>query len=188
MIGPSGSGKSTLANIIGGLDRPDQGQVVVDGQDLARLHDGELSRFRNQKVGFVFQSFNLKADSTALENVMLPLVFARQSKGDRKARAGDCLGQMGLGSKVDRLPSQLSGGERQRVAIARAMAMRPSVIIADEPTGNLDTARGQEVVEILRGLNEDGITLLVITHDPGVAQHARRTVEIRDGRLHEAAS
>jgi putative ABC transport system ATP-binding protein len=186
MTGPSGSGKSTLANIIGGLDRPDAGQVRVDGENLAAMNDAELSRYRNKRVGFVFQAFNLKGDSTALENVMLPLVFGRVPKRDRRERAGACLAQVGLSEKVNRRPSQLSGGERQRVAIARALAMQPSMIIADEPTGNLDSARGQEVVQILSDLNSRGITLLIITHDPSVAAHARRIVEIRDGTVHEA--
>ena len=185
MMGPSGSGKSTLANIIGGLDRPDHGDVVVDGEDLAGMTDNDLSRFRNAKVGFVFQAFNLKGDNTALENVMLPLVFARLRRSERRARATECLERVGLGAKVDRRASQLSGGERQRVAIARGLAMRPSLIIADEPTGNLDSARGDEIIEMLAGLNRDGITLLVITHDPTIGGRAQRIVEVFDGTLHE---
>jgi putative ABC transport system ATP-binding protein len=185
MMGPSGSGKSTLANIIGGLDRPDQGDVVVDGENLAGMRDNELSRFRNQKVGFVFQAFNLKGDNTALENVMLPLVFARMRPSERKARASECLERVGLGPKMDRRASQLSGGERQRVAIARGLAMRPSLIIADEPTGNLDSARGEEVIEMLAGLHRDGITLLMITHDATIGARAQRIVEVFDGTLHE---
>ena len=188
IMGPSGSGKSTLANIIGGLDRPSEGRVVVDGESLAEMNDAALSRFRNEKIGFVFQSFNLKGDSTALENVMLPLVFARMRPRNRRARAAECLERVGLSDRLGHLPSQLSGGQRQRVAIARALATAPSVILADEPTGNLDSARGQEVVEMLAGLNRDGITLVVITHDPGVARHARRAVEVRDGMVHEAVT
>jgi putative ABC transport system ATP-binding protein len=187
VTGPSGSGKSTLANVIGGLDRPDQGRVVVNGEDLARMGDAALSRFRNSKVGFVFQSFNLKGDSTALENVMLPLVFGRMRRRDRKVRAGECLERVGLSDRAQHLPSQLSGGQRQRVAIARALATRPGLILADEPTGNLDSTRGAEVIEILRALNAEGITLMVITHDQGVASHARRVIEVRDGQVRELA-
>jgi putative ABC transport system ATP-binding protein len=187
VMGPSGSGKSTLANVIGGLDRPDHGSVVVDGEDLARMSDAALSQFRNTKVGFVFQSFNLKGDSTALENVMLPLVFGRMRSRDRKARAGECLERVGLSDRAQHLPSQLSGGQRQRVAIARALATRPGLILADEPTGNLDSTRGAEVIEILGNLNTEGITLMVITHDHGVASHARRVIEVRDGQVRELA-
>jgi len=187
VMGPSGSGKSTLANIIGGLDRANEGEVVVDGDPLARMSDAELSRFRNEKVGFVFQAFNLKADSTALENVMLPLVFARMRPNERKARAAECLERVGLGQRLNRLSSQLSGGERQRVAIARALAMRPSLIIADEPTGNLDSARGEEVIAMLADLNHDGMTLLMITHDLGIGRRAQRIVEVLDGAVHDGA-
>ncbi|HEX9529546.1 MAG TPA: ABC transporter ATP-binding protein [Acidimicrobiales bacterium] len=187
IMGPSGSGKSTLANIIGGLDRLDAGEVLVAGENLARMGDGALSRFRNEKVGFIFQAFNLKADGTALENVMLPMVFARVRPAERKARAAECLGRVGLAARQDRLPSQLSGGERQRVAIARAMAMRPALIIADEPTGNLDSARGKEVIDMLAELNADGMTLIVITHDPSIGARAHRIVEVLDGRLREPA-
>ena len=185
IMGPSGSGKSTLANIIGGLDRPDEGTVVVGGEDLARMSDAALSRFRNEKIGFVFQSFNLKGDSTALENVMLPLVFSRMRPKARKVRATECLEQVGLGDRLGHLPSQLSGGQRQRVAIARALATRPSVILADEPTGNLDSARGAEIVGTLEDLNRQGITVMVITHDAEVGRHARRVVEVRDGIVDE---
>ena len=188
IMGPSGSGKSTLANIIGGLDRPTRGSVMVDGENLAELKDADLSRFRNKKIGFVFQAFNLKGDSTALENVMLPLVFGRTRAAERKARAAECLAKVGLGERQNRLPSQLSGGERQRVAIARALANDPAAIIADEPTGNLDSARGDEIIELLRRLNAEGTTLIVITHDHEVGSQARRIVEVRDGRLHEQTS
>ena len=186
IMGPSGSGKSTLANVIGGLDRPTRGTVVVDGENLAEMKDSSLSRFRNEKIGFVFQAFNLKSDSTALENVMLPLVFGRMRAADRKVRAAECLERVGLGERQTRLPNQLSGGERQRVAIARALVNKPAVIIADEPTGNLDSARGDEIVELLRKLNDEGTTLMVITHDQDVGRHARRIIEVHDGRLREA--
>lgn len=188
ITGPSGSGKSTLANIIGGLDIPTSGTVTVNGQDLSQLKDAALSSFRNKTIGFVFQSFNLKADSTALENVMLPLIFAGMSPKERKARATECLDRVGMADRMGHLPSQLSGGQRQRVAVARALANKPSVILADEPTGNLDSARGAEVMEMLVKLNGDGITLLVITHDHDVAKHARRMIEVRDGLVHEAVA
>ncbi len=186
ITGPSGSGKSTLANIIGGLDRPTSGTVTVDGQDLSKMKDGALSSFRNKAIGFVFQSFNLKNDSTALENVMLPLVFAGMSRKKRKARAAECLDRVGMGDRLRHLPNQLSGGQRQRVAIARALANQPGLIIADEPTGNLDSVRGGEVIEMLTDLNRGGITLLVITHDSEVARHAHRMIEVRDGLVHES--
>jgi putative ABC transport system ATP-binding protein len=188
ITGPSGSGKSTLANVIGGLDRPSSGSVVVDGQDLAGLSDRALSRFRNAKVGFVFQSFNLKSDSTALENVMLPLVFARMRPRERAARAKVCLEQVGLADRLEHRPGQLSGGQRQRVAIARALATQPRLVIADEPTGNLDSVRGEEVLALLEDLNRGGITFLVITHDAALASRASRVVEVRDGRVREAAT
>ena len=188
ITGPSGSGKSTLANIIGGLDKPTSGIVNVNGQDLSKLKDAALSSFRNKTIGFVFQSFNLKGDSTALENVMLPLTFAGMAPKERKARAAECLSRVGMSDRANHLPNQLSGGQRQRVAIARALANKPSVILADEPTGNLDSARGAEVMEMLIKLNADGITLLVITHDRDVAKNARRMIEVRDGQVHEAVA
>jgi putative ABC transport system ATP-binding protein len=186
ITGPSGSGKSTLANIIGGLDRPTSGSVSVNGEDLATLNDSALSAFRNKTMGFVFQSFNLKNDSNALENVALPLVFAGMAPKERRARAIECLERVGMGDRIGHLPNQLSGGQRQRVAIARALANSPKIILADEPTGNLDSARGAEVIEMLVDLNRDGITLLVITHDKDVASHAQRMIEVRDGIVHEA--
>jgi putative ABC transport system ATP-binding protein len=185
ITGPSGSGKSTLANIIGGLDHPNSGSVVVDGNELAHTRDGKLSVYRNQHIGFVFQSFNLQGTNTALENVMLPLVFARMKNKDRKARAKECLVAVGLGDRIKHKPSQLSGGQRQRVAIARALANNPKIIIADEPTGNLDSAKGGEIMKLLHTLNKQGITLIIITHDMTVARQAHRVVEIRDGKITE---
>jgi putative ABC transport system ATP-binding protein len=185
ITGPSGSGKSTLANIIGGLDRPTSGSVVVDGNDLSHVHDRQLSEYRNHHVGFVFQSFNLQGTQTALENVALPLVFARMNSKQRKARAIECLQAVGLGDRLKHRPSQLSGGQRQRVAIARALAVKPSIIIADEPTGNLDSARGEEVMKLLHELNKQGITLLVITHDSTISRQAGRIIQIHDGKLTE---
>jgi putative ABC transport system ATP-binding protein len=183
ITGPSGSGKSTLANIISGLDRATSGRIVVNGKQLSSLDDQEMSLFRNQTIGFIFQSFNLKSDSTALENVMLPLVFSKMNPRERKIRALDCLEQVDLGNRANHLPGQLSGGQRQRVAIARALATKPKLLIADEPTGNLDSERGTEVLRLLQDLNKSGITLIVITHDESVARRAHRIIEVRDGRV-----
>lgn len=185
ITGPSGSGKSTLANIVGGLDRPTAGSVLVDDEDLAHMSDRRLSDYRNRHIGFVFQSFNLQGSQTALENVMLPLIFARMKPKDRKARALECLKAVGLGDRLQHKPAQLSGGQRQRVAIARALAIKPSIIIADEPTGNLDSARGEEIMALLKDLNKQGITLLIITHDMNIARQARRTIQIKDGHIME---
>jgi putative ABC transport system ATP-binding protein len=185
ITGPSGSGKSTLANIIGGLDHPTDGDVIVDGIDLSHTRDNKLSNYRNEHIGFIFQSFNLQGNNTAMENVMLPLVFARMKNKDRKVRAKECLEAVGLGDRLKHKPSQLSGGQRQRVAIARALAIKPSIIIADEPTGNLDSAKGAEIMKLLNDLNEQGITLIIITHDPNVAKQAKRIIEIHDGKIIE---
>jgi putative ABC transport system ATP-binding protein len=185
ITGPSGSGKSTLANIIGGLDHPDSGSVIVDGNELAHTKDSKLSVYRNEHIGFVFQSFNLQGTSTALENVMLPLVFSHMKNKERKARAKECLEAVGLGDRIKHMPGQLSGGQRQRVAIARALAVKPSIIIADEPTGNLDSAKGQEIMKVLHDLNKQGITLIIITHDLTIARSAHRVVEIHDGKITE---
>lgn len=185
ITGPSGSGKSTLANIIGGLDRPTAGTVIVDGNDLSHVRDRKMSDYRNHHIGFVFQSFNLQGSQTALENVMLPLVFARVKPKERKARAIECLQAVGLGDRLKHKPAQLSGGQRQRVAIARALAVKPSIIIADEPTGNLDSARGDEIMKLLKNLNKQGITLIVITHDMAIARQASRIVQIKDGHILE---
>jgi putative ABC transport system ATP-binding protein len=183
ITGPSGSGKSTLANIIGGLDRPSGGTVMVDGQDLSHVRDRQLSDYRNHHIGFVFQSFNLQGSQTALENVMLPLVFARMKPKERKQRAKECLEAVGLGDRLKHRPNQLSGGQRQRVAIARALAAKPGIIMADEPTGNLDSARGAEIITLLKDLNKQGITLLVITHDESIARQAGRIIQIKDGKM-----
>lgn len=188
ITGPSGSGKSTLANIIGGLDRPTSGSVVVDGQDLSHIRDTKLSEYRNKYLGFVFQSFNLQGNNTAMENVMLPMVFARMKPKERRQRAKECLEAVGLGERLAFKPTQLSGGQRQRVAIARALALTPKIIIADEPTGNLDTARGVEIMKILKDLNRQGITLLVITHDQSIANQAGRIMHIQDGHITERRS
>jgi putative ABC transport system ATP-binding protein len=186
--GPSGSGKSTLANIIGGLDRATSGTVIVNGQELSGLKDAGLSSYRNGNVGFVFQSFNLQANATALENVTLPMLFAGMRPRARKTRALECLEAVGLADRAAQRANQLSGGQRQRVAIARALALEPSILIADEPTGNLDSARGEEIIELLKERNAAGTTLLVITHDAGIATQAQRVVEVRDGRITERGS
>jgi putative ABC transport system ATP-binding protein len=184
ITGPSGSGKSTLANIIGGLDTPDEGEVYTGDQNLAQASDKSLSHYRNKMVGFVFQSFNLQPNYTALENVMVPLVFGRMKLGDRKKRATECLKIVGLGDRMNHRPSQLSGGQRQRVCIARAMANNPRIIIADEPTGNLDTKKSMEIVDILQKLNKTfGVTIIVITHDPRVAAEAKKKLTITDGKI-----
>lgn len=184
VMGPSGSGKTTLANIIGGLDRPDSGEVIVDNQSLSRTRDKNLSIYRNKKVGFVFQTFNLQSGYTALENVMLPLILGRVPPKRRRRIAEECLRAVGLGDRMHHKSNQLSGGERQRTSIARALANDPEIIVADEPTGNLDSHTGAEIVELLRGLNRQrGITLIIITHDAGIAQYADRTISLRDGRI-----
>ena len=187
IAGPSGSGKSTLANVIGGLDRPDSGQVMVNGMNLATAKDKQLSAYRNSNVGFVFQSFNLQVHETALENVISPLVIGGVGrKKERRLSGLAALEKVGLADRAHHKPTQLSGGQRQRVAIARALVNNPSVVIADEPTGNLDSARGVEVMEELARLNrEDGITLIVITHDTGVAERATRVLTIIDGKVSE---
>ncbi len=183
IMGPSGSGKSTLANIIGGLDTPDSGQVLVDEVDISKVSDKDLSNYRNKKIGFIFQTYNLQPNYTALENVQIPLIFSGIAPRQRRERAMECLRIVGLSDRVKHRPNQLSGGQRQRVCIARALANNPEVIIADEPTGNLDSKKGQEIVGILRQLNQSGITLIVITHDPDVAKAAKKTIRIHDGRI-----
>jgi putative ABC transport system ATP-binding protein len=185
IIGPSGSGKSTLANIIGGLDKPDAGTVSVEGADLAKASDQELSSYRNKHIGFVFQAFNLQSTYTALENVMLPLVLSGMGSRERKERAKQCLTDVGLADRMKHHPSELSGGQRQRVSIARALANKPNIIIADEPTGNLDSQKGHEIMDLLEKLNKQGITLIIITHDMDVAKRAGRILSIHDGVMKE---
>jgi putative ABC transport system ATP-binding protein len=185
IVGPSGSGKSTLANIVGGLDVPDSGEVLVDGQNIVYLNDKELSFFRNKKIGFIFQTFNLQSTYTALENVMIPLVFSGISLKVRKKRASECLKAVGLENRMNHRPSELSGGQRQRVCIARALANDPQIIIADEPTGNLDSKKGAEIIDLLKNLNEQiGVTLIIITHDESVAKQAKKILVIKDGKIY----
>ena len=188
ICGPSGSGKSTLANVIGGLDQPDEGSVMVDGVDLAKAKDKALSEYRNSHIGFVFQSFNLQAHESALENVISPLTIGGVGKKkERRERGMKALERVGLSDRASHKPTQLSGGQRQRVAIARALVNDPQLIIADEPTGNLDSSRGADVINELKRLNSEGITLIIITHDLSVAAQAKRIIEIRDGKITEKA-
>jgi putative ABC transport system ATP-binding protein len=173
-----------LANIIGGLDDPDDGEVIVDGNPLAKAKDKVLSLYRNKNIGFIFQSFNLQPAYNALENVEVPLLFSKVSPKERRKKAEECLALVGLTDRAKHKPSELSGGQRQRVCIARALANNPEIIIADEPTGNLDTKKGQEIIALLSELNKKkGITLIVITHDPNVAAMAHRIIKIQDGVL-----
>ncbi|MHB1844690.1 MAG: ABC transporter ATP-binding protein [Deltaproteobacteria bacterium] len=183
IVGPSGSGKSTLMNLIGCLDRPTRGQYLLDGAPVERLSDRELADVRNRKIGFVFQTFNLIARQTAQENVGLPLVYAGLRRGERRRRAAAALERVGLAARMGHRPDQLSGGQRQRVAVARALVTRPSLILADEPTGNLDQATGHEVLALFDELHRGGATLVLVTHDPAIARRARRRIEIVDGRI-----
>jgi len=189
LVGPSGSGKSTVLNLIGGLDRPNEGQIWLDGLELTAQDERGLTAHRRRRVGFVFQSFNLLPRLTALENVALPLMFGGVPERERLARARTLLEQVGLGGRLSHRPTQLSGGEQQRVAIARALVAEPLLLLADEPTGNLDTCTGGEIMGLLKTLNaRRGLTLLVVTHDPEVAAFADRLVRLRDGQVEETAA
>ena len=181
IVGPSGCGKSTLLNLLGGIDRPTSGTVTIDGERIDRMRDADATRFRLRHIGFVFQRFYLMPALTAIENVELPMAEARVSRDKRVARAGELLSYVGLSGRFDHRPSQLSGGEQQRVAIARAMANEPRILLADEPTGELDARTGAEMIELLGRVNADGTTVIVVTHDEDLARAARRVVHMRDG-------
>ena len=188
VMGPSGSGKSTLLNILGCLDRPNEGVYRLDGDDVGALSEDEVSAIRRHKIGFVFQTFHLVPRLSAAENVAFPMVFAGVPRGERSERVAAALAAVGLARRATHRPAELSGGECQRVAIARAMVMRPQVLLADEPTGNLDSVAGRQVMDLLEEMNAGGLTLLVVTHDPAVAARASRVLIMKDGRIVERAS
>mgnify|MGYP005756862205 CR=1 FL=1 len=183
ILGPSGSGKSTLMNIIGCLDVPDSGDYILDGEYVDNCTEDQLSEIRGKKIGFIFQQFNLLPELTAYENVEMPLLYHRLTTAQRRERVETTLAQVGLSDRMSHKPSQLSGGQQQRVAIARVLAMEPSIILADEPTGNLDSSSGKEIMEIIRGLWEAGNTIVLITHDIHVADQAQRKIFVRDGEV-----
>ncbi|HET7873480.1 MAG TPA: ABC transporter ATP-binding protein, partial [Terriglobales bacterium] len=183
IMGASGSGKSTFMNILGCLDKPTSGQYFLEGTDVSQLEKKALAGIRNRKIGFVFQGFNLLARTTALENTELPTLYARIDKAERRRRAVEALTMVGLADRIDHFPSQLSGGQQQRVAIARALVNRPSILLADEPTGNLDSRTSVEVMEVLQALNRQGLTIILVTHEHDIAQFTKRTIIFRDGKI-----
>jgi putative ABC transport system ATP-binding protein len=183
IMGPSGSGKSTLMNIIGCLDRPSAGKYILDGIPVESMNDDELAAVRNKKIGFVFQTFNLLARTTALQNVELPLVYAKMPRLERRQQAEEALAAVGLKDRMHHQPNELSGGQRQRVAIARALVNKPSLLLADEPTGNLDSQTGREILDLFRDLHDRGNSIIMVTHEDDVAQEAKRVIHIRDGRI-----
>ena len=185
IMGPSGSGKSTLMNVIGCLDRPTAGQYILDGTPVEAMDDDALAAVRNKKIGFVFQTFNLLSRTTALQNVELPLVYARIPRAERRQMAEDALKAVGLGDRMSHQPNELSVGQRQRVAIARALVNKPSLLLADEPTGNLDSQTGREILDLFRDLHSRGNSIIMVTHEDDVAKEARRIIHIRDGRIQQ---
>ena len=183
LMGPSGSGKSTLMNLLGCLDTPTSGSYILNGKDVSKMHDDELAEIRNKEIGFVFQTFNLLPRTTALDNVALPMVYAGFSKSERKVRAEEVLKQVGLADRMDHQPNQLSGGQRQRVAVARALVNNPSIILADEPTGNLDSKTSEEIMKLFGDIHKLGNTVIVVTHEEEVAAYAHRIIHLRDGMI-----
>jgi putative ABC transport system ATP-binding protein len=183
LMGPSGSGKSTLMNLLGCLDTPTSGTYILNGKDVSKMHDDELAEIRNKEIGFVFQTFNLLPRTTALDNVALPMVYAGFSKSERKARAEEVLNQVGLSDRMDHQPNQLSGGQRQRVAVARALVNNPSIILADEPTGNLDSKTSEEIMKLFGDIHKLGNTVIIVTHEEEVAAYAHRIIRLRDGLI-----
>ena len=183
LLGPSGSGKSTLMNLLGCLDTPTSGSYILNGKDVSKMHDDELAEIRNKEIGFVFQTFNLLPRTTALDNVALPMVYAGFSKSERKVRAEEVLNQVGLADRMDHQPNQLSGGQRQRVAVARALVNNPSIILADEPTGNLDSKTSEEIMKLFGDIHKLGNTVIVVTHEEEVAAYAHRIIRLRDGMV-----
>lgn len=183
IMGPSGSGKSTLMNVVGLLDSFDRGEYILNGQNIGEYSEKELAGIRNKEIGFVFQSFNLMPRMSVLENVMLPLVYAGVSFSDRKERAMEALEKVGLGNRMNHRPNEISGGQKQRVAIARSIVNKPAVVLADEPTGNLDSTTAEEIIRIFQELNDDGATILMVTHEREVAEYTKKIVHLRDGKL-----
>lgn len=183
LMGPSGSGKSTLMNLLGCLDTPTSGTYILNGKDVSQMHDDDLAEIRNKEIGFVFQTFNLLPRTTALDNVALPMIYAGYSKSDRHARATEVLTQVNLSDRMDHQPNQLSGGQRQRVAIARALVNKPSIILADEPTGNLDSKTSVEIMNLFNEIHKNGNTVILVTHEEDIAQYAHRVIRLRDGMI-----